>query len=204
DGERADAREHVSAIASVVDDRLRDPDLAEQIVHVGARSGRRADDRDLAGERLCAAQAVDLTGVRAAVDREDRAVAGGRIGWQVLAAQECAAARSATHDHAPYRQLVTDHTRGRPQVSDPHGRRRDAHLRVVASTATPTALRRWSCATYARASRRCSIDARSAPSGSPLSSAASSRSWSRNTASTRGGLANASLENRRTKVRSSI
>src|SRR3546814_5705786 len=60
DGEIADAGQDVAAVLPVVDARLVDEDLGEKIVDVDARALRRLDDGDLAGQRIGAADAVDL------------------------------------------------------------------------------------------------------------------------------------------------
>ncbi len=60
DRERADAGQHVAAIRRRVDRLLPNFHLREEIVYIRSRRCRRADDRDLAGQRIAAADPVDL------------------------------------------------------------------------------------------------------------------------------------------------
>src|SRR5262249_19716662 len=68
----------------------------------GARlaMARRADDGELAGERIGAAEAVDLPLVGRAEHTEDRPTARVFTGRQVALLEEHSFAGSATHDHA--------------------------------------------------------------------------------------------------------
>ena len=67
----------------VADLGLGRPHLQEQVVDVGVGARRRADDGDLAGERVGAAHAVDLARVRRAHRGEQHAIARRAIGGQV-------------------------------------------------------------------------------------------------------------------------
>ena len=60
DGERANPGDHVAAIRRGIDQALLNPDLGEQVVDVGTRNPRWTDDRNLAGERMSAADPVYL------------------------------------------------------------------------------------------------------------------------------------------------
>ena len=75
DREGADAREHVAAVGPRVDRLLADADLGEQVVDVAARLRGLRDDRDLAGQRAAAADAVDLQQVGRADRADQRLVA---------------------------------------------------------------------------------------------------------------------------------
>ena len=68
DRERPDAGEQVAAVLLVGDDRLVDEDLQEQVVDVGVVACRAAHDGDLAGQRVGAADPVDLARVGCAHD----------------------------------------------------------------------------------------------------------------------------------------
>ena len=59
--ERRDPGQDVAARRRAVDARLVDHDLREQVVDVGVRMLRTTDDRDLAGQWVRAADAVDLS-----------------------------------------------------------------------------------------------------------------------------------------------
>ena len=85
DRERPDAGEDVAAVLRCRSTLgLVDDDLQEQIVDVGVRSRvERDDDGDLAGQRIGAADAVDLARVGRAHDREQDAVARRGVGRQV-------------------------------------------------------------------------------------------------------------------------
>src|SRR3546814_9322046 len=83
DGEIADAGQDVAAVLPVVDARLVDEDLGEKIVDVDARALRRLDDGDLAGQRIGAADAVDLARIGRAHDRQQQRIARGLVRRQV-------------------------------------------------------------------------------------------------------------------------
>jgi hypothetical protein len=63
----------------------------------------RADDGELAGQRIGTAEPVDLTAVRRAEDGEDRPVALRRIAREIRLLEEDRLARPSAHDHAPDR-----------------------------------------------------------------------------------------------------
>ena len=66
-----------------VDDRLADIDLREQVIDIDAGPRRLRHDRDLAGERVGAAEPVDLARIGRAHRGEQHAVARGHILRQV-------------------------------------------------------------------------------------------------------------------------
>ena len=79
-GEGADPGEDIATVLRIGDDRAVDEDLQEEIVDVDARPHRAAHDRDLGGQRIAAAEAVDLARIWRAHDAEKQRVARGRIG----------------------------------------------------------------------------------------------------------------------------
>ncbi|MNT35325.1 hypothetical protein D3C72_1713490 [compost metagenome] len=75
DSKRADGAEHVAAVGRRVDPTLGHHDLDEQVIDVRLGMQRRADDRDLAGLRAAAADAVNLQFVTGAHHREQQLIA---------------------------------------------------------------------------------------------------------------------------------
>ena len=75
DGERTDPGEHVPAGRVQVDDRPVDQHLGEQVVDIDVARRGRADDRDFAGERICAPCTVDLSGIRGSHRGEQELIA---------------------------------------------------------------------------------------------------------------------------------
>jgi hypothetical protein len=80
---RTDTGKQVAAVLAVTDLGLVDGDLQEQVVDVRIGALRAADDRDLAGERMRASDAVDLPFIRRAHRREQHAIAQRWVGRQV-------------------------------------------------------------------------------------------------------------------------
>jgi hypothetical protein len=68
--------------------KLGHPDLGEQVIDIGARHGGRADDGNLAGQRIAAADAVDLQVMAGAHDREKHGVTIIGIGGKVRCQKE--------------------------------------------------------------------------------------------------------------------
>ena len=86
-------------------------DLQEEVVDVGVVAVGRSDDRDLARERVGAADAVDLAWIGRAHDpQEQESSRVGRIGGQVVAHEERALRRAAAHQHA------ADSVRAHPDI----------------------------------------------------------------------------------------
>src|SRR5690606_17477254 len=112
-----DAGQYVAAVLLVGDDRLVDEDLQEQIVHVGVRALRARQNRDLGGQRVGAADAVDLARVGRAHDRQEQRVALGRVGRQVVGEEIRALRGAAAHPQAGNAVLIPDHTYFRPFFS---------------------------------------------------------------------------------------
>ena len=100
DGERPDAGEQVAAGLRVADGRGVDADLQEQVVDVDPFGRRGRHDRDLAGERVGAADAVDLARVGRSHDPQQQVVARCRVARQVRREEVRALRRAAAHEHA--------------------------------------------------------------------------------------------------------
>src|SRR2546422_3606942 len=99
DGEGADGRGAIAAVALVVHEGGRHLDLREGVVHVSAGAGRRADDARLGQGRDATAQPVELAAVRIGTPerREEDTVALGARARQVGRVEDEAAARPAPH-----------------------------------------------------------------------------------------------------------
>jgi hypothetical protein len=112
DGELPDAGEEVAAGLAVGNGRFFDTDLKEEVIDVvarlggfrlgGFRLGGFREDGDLAGDRLRAAEAVDLARIGGAHDPQQQVVAGGRVGGQVFGEEVRALRGSAAHEHAAH------------------------------------------------------------------------------------------------------
>jgi hypothetical protein len=100
DRPRADAGEDVAAVLAVADFGLVDDDLQKQIVDVSVVALRTRDDRNLAGERMRAADAVDLPHVGRAHRGEQHAIAQLAIVRQVLRMEIQALRGPAPHQRA--------------------------------------------------------------------------------------------------------
>jgi len=97
DGEGADAGQHVAAVGGDVDLRLVQLHLREQIVDIDAGPARPLDDGDLAGQRIGAAEAVDLAPVGRAHGRQQHPVAQGPVARQVGGEEIGTLGGAATH-----------------------------------------------------------------------------------------------------------
>ena len=86
DGERADRRGHVPAIAAVVDRGVAHGDLRERVVDIGIRPARRPDDADLRERGDAAAHAVELAtvGIRRAHDLQEDRIPALAIGREIV------------------------------------------------------------------------------------------------------------------------
>ena len=109
DGERADARDHVAAVRGGVDEGAVDLHLREQVVDVGVRAARLRHDGDLAGERVGAAEPVDLALVGRSHDGEQHPVAQVRLTRQIVGEEVRPLRRAAAHEHARDRRLLHRH-----------------------------------------------------------------------------------------------
>lgn len=102
DGERADAGQQVPAVLRRRDDRLVHGHLEEQVVEVGRRIGARRHHGDFAGQRMRAADAVDLARVGAPQGAQQQVVALHGIGGQVGRQEVRALRGAAAHQHAAH------------------------------------------------------------------------------------------------------
>jgi len=106
DRERHHRGEHVAAVRRGVDQRLARGHLREQELQVRARLAGR-NDADLAGQRIGAADAVDLARVGGTHRGQQHAVARRDVGGQVAGPEKRAMRRAAAHEVAGYRALHT-------------------------------------------------------------------------------------------------
>ena len=106
DRERGDAGGDVAAVAVPVNDRVGDGDLGERVVHVAARLLARADDGELARQRIGAGQTVDLALIGGTEDLQDHGVALGAGSRQIVFLEENALAGTGAHDDAGNSVLI--------------------------------------------------------------------------------------------------
>ena len=106
DRERGDAGGDVAAVAVPVNDRIGDGDLGERVVHVAARLLARADDGELARQRIGAGQTVDLALIGGTEDLQDHGVALGAGSRQIVFLEENALAGTGAHDDAGNSVLI--------------------------------------------------------------------------------------------------
>ncbi|MNE59054.1 hypothetical protein D3C80_1541260 [compost metagenome] len=99
DGKRADRTQHVAAVGRGVDASLGDHDLHEQVIDVGVRVQRGADDRHLAGLRAATTDAVDFQLMARPHQADQYFVAFHHIGRQVPGMEERAFGGTAAHEH---------------------------------------------------------------------------------------------------------
>ena len=89
--------QHVAAVGAGVHGVFVRLQLGEQKIQRHARRTAGADDANLAGQRVGAAQSVNLAPVRRAHHGQQHAVAGGHVGGQVRGQKKRAARAAATH-----------------------------------------------------------------------------------------------------------
>lgn len=111
DGERTDAGEDVPAVLTAAHLRPVDHDLEKEVVDVGAGVGGGRDHGHLAGERVRAAQAVDLPLVGAAHDAQQQLVAQGRFGGQVVGQEVGTLGGAAPHQQTGHPLGYAGHDR---------------------------------------------------------------------------------------------
>ncbi len=75
-------------------------ELEEQVVDIGLGTIRSGHDRDLARQRMGAADAVDLAGVGRSHDAQQEVVAFVLVSGEVFGDEIGALGRAPTHDHA--------------------------------------------------------------------------------------------------------
>ena len=98
DRKRRNAGEDVAAVLRVRHLGAIDPDLQEQVIDVDAGARRTRDDGDLARQRIGAADAVDLPGIRRSHDRQQDAIALRGIGGKIRR-EEVGTLRGAASHH---------------------------------------------------------------------------------------------------------
>ena len=102
DRERADPGEQVAAVLPAGNRGLVDTDLQEQVIDVRIRPNGAGDHRHLGGQRVRAADPVDLPGVRAPHDPQQQIIPFSRIRRQVRREEVRPLRRPAPHQHAPH------------------------------------------------------------------------------------------------------
>jgi hypothetical protein len=108
-GEGHDGGQHVAAIGRgvhLVRVRLQ---LGEQEIEVDTRLGTRADDADLAGQRMRPAQPIDLPAVRRPQGGQQDAVAQGCVAGKIAGPEERATRGATAHQQAWNRSLHRHH-----------------------------------------------------------------------------------------------
>jgi hypothetical protein len=83
DRETSDGGEHVAAVRRCVDSTLRDRNLRKQVVDVRVLTAAGPDDKRLAGQRVAAADAIDLPNIGRAHERQQEIVASACIARQI-------------------------------------------------------------------------------------------------------------------------
>ena len=73
--ERPDGGENIAAVLSIIDHGAIDVNLSKQVIDVSVWSRGAADNRHFAGQRIGAADAVNLSGVRRAHRRQQHRIA---------------------------------------------------------------------------------------------------------------------------------
>ncbi len=104
--ERRDRREHVSAIGTGIHDLAVIHHLGEQVIDVGIPATGAIDDGDLAGERVAAADAVNLQWMPGPHHRQQDAVAQRRFRGQIRCEEERPLRGAAAHEHARQAEQV--------------------------------------------------------------------------------------------------
>jgi hypothetical protein len=98
--ERADAREQIPAVLAIADRGFFHRHLQEQVVDVGVPVGRGGYDGHLAGQRVRAADAVDLPRVRRSEQAQQQVVPLADAGGQVSGQEIGALGGASPHPHA--------------------------------------------------------------------------------------------------------
>jgi hypothetical protein len=96
DRKRSDSGQHVAAVRRRIDAALADDDLGKQIIDIGSLLVRHTDDGHLAGQRMRAADAVDLPLI-GAHGRDQHSVALGSILRQISCMKVESLGAAATH-----------------------------------------------------------------------------------------------------------
>jgi len=115
-GKGTDTGGNIAAVAVVVHNPLFDADLGKCVVHVRLGPGGRADDCQLAGQRIGAGQTIDLAYVRAAENLQNQIIPLLGVVRQVIRLQIDALAGAAPHNDAGNSSLIK-HTVSSSQFS---------------------------------------------------------------------------------------
>ena len=154
DGERPHPGEDIAAVLAVGDQRPVDRDLKEEVIHIDAWPFRPFHHRDLGGQRVRPAHAVDLARVGRSHHAHQKTVP---VGGQVFGQKIPALRRAAAHPHAadavrhisgPFRPAARACHRCRGQAPPPQSGGAFLLLTPAAPPPFPIRLRRL------RASRR--------------------------------------------------
>ena len=105
DGEGRDAGEDIAAIGRDIDHRPVEQDLAEEEIDIDPGLIGHRDDRHFAGQRMGAAEAIDLTRVRRAHHRQDDGIPRRRIARQIVGEEISAFRCAAAHQRASHALL---------------------------------------------------------------------------------------------------
>ena len=102
----SDAGGNIAAVAAVINHRTVDAHLSEGVVHVGVVTGGRADDSQLARQRVRTGQTVDLADIGAAEDGEDGFITQGLVLGKIVFLDKNAFTGTRAHDHAGNPHLI--------------------------------------------------------------------------------------------------
>ncbi|AAW77818.1 capsid protein VPI [Xanthomonas oryzae pv. oryzae KACC 10331] len=161
--ERGHAGQHVAAVLRIADLRLFHCDLQEQIVHVGIGTCGARHHGGFRCQRIGATHAVDLAHIRRAVGAQQKRIARGGVGRQLVGQKKAALGGAAAH---PHRAHALRHNAGpwRPGVRALHrypgpvrrlpGARACAACVPRAPALRPAHRRRWHAAPRTRHRRR--------------------------------------------------
>ena len=97
DGERANGGENIAAVLAVIHGGRRHVHLGKQIVHIGVRPCGAADNRHFTGQRIGAADPVNLPGIRRAHHRQQHRITLHRIGRQIVSQKTGCLRGAAAH-----------------------------------------------------------------------------------------------------------
>ena len=97
DRKGANARQHVSAGWSHIDQRTIHRNLSKKIIDINSGPRRSGYDGNFAGQRICTADAVDLSGIGRAHGSQQYSIACRDIGRQIAGQKERSLRRAAAH-----------------------------------------------------------------------------------------------------------
>ena len=110
DGEGAHTGEDIAAVLPRIDPWLGRDNLQEEIIDICVGPRRARYDRDLAGQGVGAAHAVNLPGIGRAHGRQQHGIAGRGVLRQIVAQEIKPLGRAAAHDGAGNGCLHRHHT----------------------------------------------------------------------------------------------